>query len=125
MSYYLFTIEEEVQRPLPYNTKLFKYEPVESKKYFVIKIENNTVQILDDKEQVLTHGTLSTREDNALDLNQPIKFSLGIDKITFAGGLLTIKDNTCELIICGSGLPYISASRGTLRKLIKKNITNK
>ena len=129
MFYYLFSIEQEVKKPLPFNINLFKYEPISKKIYYVIQIDGETIQILNDNEQILTSGTLVKSENlqkankdytENTDKFNTIKYYLNVGKLTFAGGYLNIKENNCELIIMGSGLPYIAAYKGTLRKLIKK-----
>lgn len=129
MFYYLFSIEQEVKKPLPFNINLFKYEPISKKIYYVIQIDGETIKILDDNEQILTSGTLvkpenlqkSNKENtDNIDKFNIIKYYLSAGNLTFAGGYLNIKENNCELIIMGSGLPYIAAYKGTLRKLIKK-----
>ena len=132
MFYYLFSIEQEVKKPLPFNINLFKYEPISKKIYYVIQIDGETIKILDDNEQILTSGTLLKSEnlqksnkektDNIdnIDKFNIIKYYLNVGTLTFGGGYLNIKENNCELIIMGSGLPYIAAYKGTLRKLIKK-----
>lgn len=114
MFYYLFTVEEKVNPPLPFNIKLFNYEPIENKRYYVIKFDDKNVEILDDGNNILTTGVVvkSTQEELTIGLEN--------GKLTFAGGYLVIKGNIAELIIYGSGLPFIEAFRGTLRKLIKK-----
>lgn len=126
MFYYLFSIEQEVKKPLPFNINLFKYEPISKKIYYIIQIDGQSIQILDDNEEILTSGTLIKSEnlqkiekENAEKFNV-INYHLNVGKLTFAGGYLNIKENICKLIIMGSGLPYIAAYKGTLRKLIKK-----
>jgi len=126
MLFYLFSIDQEVKHPLPFNINLFNYEPLSKKIYYVIKLDGDNVQILDDREQILSSGTLAKSNNQKLKTNETnetneLKYYLTIGKLTFAGGFLNIKNNDCELIIMGSGLPYVGAYKGTLRKLIKKN----
>ena len=126
MLFYLFSIDQEVKYPLPFNINLFNYEPVTKKMYYIIKINEDNVQILDDNEQILSSGTLTKSNNqksktNELDEPNELKYYLTEGKLTFAGGFLNIFNNNCELIIMGSGLPYVGAYKGTLRKLIKKN----
>ena len=126
MFYYLFSVEQEVKNPLPFNIKLFKYEPVTKKTYYVIKIDGENIQVLDDNEQILSSGILTKSKNqqksktNEPEIMNELEYYLS-GKLTHAGGYLIINNNTCELIIMGSGLPYIGAYKGTLRKLIKKN----
>ena len=114
MFYYLFTVEEEVKKPLPFNMKLFKYEQIESKKYYIIKFDDKNLEILDDNNNILTRGIIVTSTSEELTIG------LEIGKLTFAGGYLVIKKNIAELIIYGTELPFVEAFKGTLRKLIKK-----
>jgi hypothetical protein len=120
MLFYLFTIEQEVKSPLPFNLELFKYEPIDKKIYYVVKIEGETVQLLDDKENIVSSGTL-TKSTKTLNTNS-VEFYLSCAGLTSNGGFIKIKENNCELIGMGSGLPYIFAYKGTLRKLIKKTL---
>jgi len=114
MFYYLFTVEEEVKKPLPFNMKLFKYEQIENKKYYIIKFDDKNLEILDDNNNILTTGVVVTSTPEELIIG------LEIGKLTFAGGYLVIKGNIAELTIYGSGLPYVESFKGSLRKLIKK-----
>ena len=113
MLYYLFSIDQAVKYPLPFNIELFKYEPIDKKLYYVLQIDEGTIKILDDNNNVLSSGKMHNDGNT-------IKFYLDVGKLTFAGGTLSIKGSDCELIINGSGLPYIEAYRGTLKKLLKK-----
>jgi hypothetical protein len=127
MLFYLFSVEQEVRQPLPFNINLFNYVPATKKIYYIIKINNGQVFILDDNEQILSSGNLVQSENQQTNPTNPtnptpvLKYYLTDGKLTFAGGYLNIKDNNCELIIMGSGLPYIEAYKGTLRKLVKKD----
>jgi hypothetical protein len=114
MYYYLFTVEEKLNPPSPFDIKLFKYEPIDKKIYYVIKFDEKKVEILDDNNNILTTGVVvkSTPEELAIGLD--------IGKLTFAGGYLVIKGNTAEMTIYGSGLPFVESMKGSLRKLIKK-----
>jgi len=116
MIYYLFTIEEEVKKPIPFNLNLFTYEPIEKKIYYILEYNGlSTLNIKDDKEAILSTGF------NILNLKtQNPTINLYPSNFTPNGGLIFIKNNICELIINGTKMPYNFAYRGTLRKLIKK-----
>jgi hypothetical protein len=113
MLYFLFTIDQEAKKPLPFKIELFKYYPTENPIYYVIHIDKSKIEIYDSNNKIYMQGTLNTQVPN----NSEILYNLlGV----VAGGTLIIKGNNAELILNGSGLPFIDSYKGTLKKLIKK-----
>lgn len=121
MLYYLFAINRHVKPQLPFNIDDFKYEKIDKNLYYILQIDNENIKILDEQNNELSSGNLVKTTEN----NYKITYYLSIGKLIFAGGIVNIKDNKCELIIHGSGLPYIGAYKGTLRKLLKKEEVQK
>lgn len=111
--YYYLLVEEKVNPPLPFDIKLFKYEPIDKKIYYVIKFDEKKVEILDDNNNILTTGVVVK--------STPEELAIGLDsgKLTFAGGYLVIRGNTAEMTFYGSGLPFVDSMKGSLEKLLK------
>lgn len=116
MLYYLFSIDQEAKRPLPFKIELFKYYPIETPLYYVVQIDKEKIEILDSNNKIYMQGVLAQKTKEKKETN--LQFNLSG---AMAGGVFIITQNMAELIIYGSGLPFINAYKGNLRKLIKKN----
>lgn len=119
---FLFTVEQVLDRKeTPYeviiNSKLnqFVYKTVNKQIYYILQIDNTKIKILDKNNIELAKGVLTKKEPKIL------TFEFDESKMLFSGGYMTIDENECILYFYGSGLPYTTVEKGSIKKLIIKN----
>ena len=100
----------------------FEYTPFTNNHYtkYYIKLDNNDVYIHDEKLNFKYKGRLDLQESRYY---PEIKLVYNLDSsINFIGGLLILEKNNAQLVHSGSGLPYLNAFSGVIRKAHKYEV---